>query len=254
MTEISAALVKELRDKTGVGMMACKNALSETNGDVGKAIEILRKRGQAKAGEKATRSTSEGVVVVFERAIISLLCETDFVARNDEFVNFANNIAKKASEDGVEEARNLFEEQKTDKIQAIGENINLGDIQIIEGGDTIGSYVHSNGKLGAVVVLSGGTVEQAKDIAMHTVAMNPSVANPEDVPSEEIEKEKSIYRQQLVNEGKPEQIIDKIIEGKVQKFCAERALSSQSFVKDPSLTVSNYLGNAKIVNFIRFEV
>ena len=253
MTEISAALVKELRDKTGVGMMACKKALAESNGNVDKAIEILRKRGEAKAGEKSSRSTGEGVVIVSERAIVSLLCETDFVAKNDAFQAFAQEIAR-ASEEGAEKGKQLFEELKTDKIQAIGENINLGDIQIIEKGDTIGSYVHSNGKLGAVVALSGGTEEQAKDLAMHAVAMNPIVANPEDVPNEEIEKEKAIYKEQLLNEGKPEQIIEKIMEGKVKKFCAERALTSQAFVKDPSLTVQQYLGDAKLEGFIRFEI
>ena len=254
MTEISASLVKELRDKTGVGMMACKKALSEANGSVDEAIQLLRKRGEVKAGEKSGRSTSEGLIIISGRAIIKLLCETDFVARNEDFQSFANILAKAASESGINAATKLFEDQKTDKIQAIGENINLEEMHVLEGGDVVGGYVHSNGKLGALVALSGGTEDQAKDLAMHTVAMNPSVANPQDVPAVELEKEKDVYLEQLKNGGKPEQMIEKIIEGKIKKYCAERALSSQSFVKDPSITVADYLGKASLVNFIRFEV
>ncbi len=253
MTDVSAADVKTLRDKTGVGMMACKKALAEANGDMDAAVELLRKRGEAKAGEKADRSTGEGLIALSGRAMIKLLCETDFVARNEEFQGLAKEIAEKA-DNNAEEAKSYFESVKTDKIQSIGENIVLGDIQTIEGGNTVGGYVHSNGKLGALVALDGGTEEMAKDLAMHAVAMNPQVANPADVPAEDIAKEKEIYVEQLKNEGKPEQIIDKIVEGKVKKFCAERALSSQPFVKDPSMTVEQYLGDAKLVGFIRGAV
>ncbi len=254
MTEISPTLVKELRDKTGVGMMACKKALTETNGDLEKAIENLRKRGEAKAGEKVGRSTHEGIVTISGRAILKLLCETDFVARNETFQGFVEELVKKAEKEGIEATKTLFESIKTDKIQEIGENIALDDVQILEGGNTAAGYVHSNNKLGALIALEGGTKEKAKDVAMHTVAMTPNVANPEDVPEEEIDKEKEIYREQLKNEDKPEQIIDKIIEGKIRKFCAEQALSSQPFVKDPSMTVAEYLGNAKLISFIRMEV
>lgn len=254
MTEISATLVKELREKTGVGMMTCKKALSEAHGNIEEAIQLLRKRGEAKAGEKSSRSTSEGLIAISKRAILMLLCETDFVARNIDFKNFANELVETASEKGVEAAKTLFETQGAEKIQLIGENINLGDIQILSDGDTVGAYIHSNGKLGALVTLSGGTEEQAKDVAMHTVAMNPKVATPEEVPNEDIEKERKIYREQLISEGKPEQIIDKIIEGKVKKYCSERALSSQAFVKDPSVTIHEYLGEAKLQSFIRFEI
>ncbi len=254
MTDVSAAQVKELRDKTNVGMMACKKALAEAGGDIEKATEILRKRGEAKAGEKADRSTSEGVVAISGSAAVVLRCETDFVARNESFIAYAQELAQKADSNGEEGAKAFFEESNTDKIQEVGENITLGEIVLVEGGDQKGSYVHSNGKLGALVALDGGTEEQARDLAMHAVAMNPQVANPEDVPTEDIEKEKEIYREQLINEGKPEQIIDKIIEGKVKKFCAERALTSQAFVKDPSQTVAQYLGAGKLVSFVRLEV
>jgi elongation factor Ts len=254
MADISAAQVKELRDKTGVGMMACKKALAESGGDLDKAIENLRKRGAMKAAEKADRSTGEGRVAVAGRAIVKILCETDFVAKNEQFVAFCDEIAQKVDTDGIDAATAYFESVKTDKIQAIGENIVLGEMQVLEAGDVFGGYVHSNGKLGAIVALAGGDEEKAKDVAMHEVAMDPSVANPEDVPAEEIEAEKNIYRDQMKNEGKPENIIEKIIEGKVHKFCADRALSSQAFVKDPSQTVAAYLGNGKVAGFIRFSV
>ena len=251
---VTAAQVKELRDKTGVAMMACKKALTESEGDMDKAIEILRKRGESKASEKSDRSTSEGRVAVSGKAIIKLLCETDFVGKNDSFVAFAQSIADAVSKDGVDGGKAFFESMKTDKMQEIGENLVLDSVELIEGGDTVDGYVHSNGKIGVLVALAGGTNEQAKDLAMHAAAMNPSVANPEDVDADEIEKEKAIYREQLQNEGKPEKIWDKIMEGKVKKFCADRALTSQSFVKDPSMTVAEYLGEAKLVQFTRFSI
>ncbi|MCK5460501.1 translation elongation factor Ts [Candidatus Gracilibacteria bacterium] len=251
---ITAQQVKELRDRTGVAMMACKKALEESDGDIEKAIEILRKRGESKAAEKATRSTSEGRVEVSGRAIVKILCETDFVGKNDKFITFTKELAKKIDKDGVVAGKEYFESVKTDKIQEIGENIVLDDISLLEGGDIVSGYVHSNGKIGVVVVLEGGTEENAKDLAMHAAAMNPSVANPEDVSAEEIEKEKSIYQEQLKNEGKPEQLWERIMEGKVKKFCAERALSSQSFVKDPSMTVAEFLGDAKLIGFIRMAI
>lgn len=251
---ITAQQVKELRERTGVAMMACKKALEESNGDVEKAIETLRKRGESKAAEKADRSTSEGRVEVSGRAVVKVLCETDFVGKNDKFIAFVKELAEKAGKEGVTAAKEYFESVKTDKIQEIGENIVLDEVSLIEGGDMVSGYVHSNGKIGVVVVLDGGTEEKARDIAMHAAAMNPAVANSEDVPAEEIEKEKVIYQEQLKNEGKPEQLWEKIMEGKVKKFCAGRALSSQAFVKDPSMTVAEYLDDAKLVGFIRMAV
>jgi len=254
MTEISAVQVKSLRDRTGVAMMACKKALVESGGDEEKAVELLRKRGEAKAGDKSDRSTNEGVIAISGRAVVKLLCETDFVARNESFVNFADSIARKVDESGVEAARELFDSQKTDKIQEIGENLVLDQVEILSGGSVVGSYVHSNRKIGAIVALDGGSEEVARDVAMHATAMSPICATPDEVPTELIEKEREIAREQLANEGKPEQIIDKIIDGKIRKFCAERALSSQNFVKDPSQTVEKFLGEAKIVGFIRAEI
>lgn len=251
---ISAQMVKELRDRTGVAMMACKKALEEANGDMDAAIEILRKRGASKAADKADRSTSEGSIAISGRAMVKLLCETDFVGKNENFVALSQDLADKADSDGADGAKSHFEDVKTDKIQEIGENIVLDAVETIEGGSTVAGYVHSNGKIGVLVALDGGTEEQAKDVAMHAAAMDPLVANPEDVSQDLIDKEMEIAKAQLLEEGKPENIIDNILAGKTKKFCAERALSSQAFVKDPSMTVQEYLGDAKLVGFVRAAI
>lgn len=251
---ISAQMVKELRDRTGVAMMACKKALEEANGDMEGAIEILRKRGAAKAADKADRSTSEGTVAINGRFIVKLLCETDFVGKNENFQAFAQDLADKAGSEGAEAAKTHFEAVKTDKIQEIGENIVLDEIAEIEGGDTVAGYIHSNGKIGVLVALEGGTEDHGKDVAMHAAAMDPLVATPEEVSEDLINKEMEIAKAQLLEEGKPENIIDNILAGKKKKFCAERALSSQVFVKDPSMSVEEYLGDAKLVAFVRVAI
>jgi len=251
---VSAQQAKALRDQTGVGMMACLKALEESGGDMEKAVDILRKKGEAKASDKADRKTGEGRVAISGRAIVKLLCETDFVARNEKFVTFVEELAKKTEKGGAKAAQVHFDSVKASKVQEIGENLVFEGAEVVEGGSVIGSYVHSNGKLGAIVVLDGGTETQARDVAMHAVAMNPMVANPSDVPEKLIAKEKEIYLEQLKNEGKPAQILEKIVAGKVQKFCAERALTSQQFVKDPTQTVAQYLGAAKLVKFVRYAV
>jgi len=251
---ITAQMVKELRDRTGVAMMACKKALEEGNGDMDEAIAILRKRGAAKAADKADRSTSEGTVAISGRSMVTLLCETDFVGKNEKFVELAEALAAKADSEGVDAAKAHFDEVKTDKIQEIGENIVLGDIAQIEGGDLTAGYIHSNGKIGVIVALNGGTEEHGKDVAMHAAAMDPLVATPEEVSEELIAKEMVIAKAQLEEEGKPANIIDKILDGKTKKFRSERALASQPFVKDPSMTVEQYLGDAKLVAFVRAAI
>lgn len=246
---VSAQDVKQLRDKTGVGMMACRKALEEAHGDLEKAIEILRKRGEMKASDKADREAGEGLVAFSGRTMVKVNCETDFVARNEDFVAFVNEVA--AKEDG---AQAFFEQCRTDKMQEVGENLVLGAIKKLEGGNVVGGYVHSNGKMGALIALEGGTQEQARDVAMHVTAMNPAVMNPSEMPAEELEKERALAVEILKKEGKPENIIDKIVEGKLNKFAAERALTSQPFVKDGSMTVQQYLGDAKVVAMIREAV
>lgn len=251
---ISASDVKELREKTGAGLMACKKALEEANGNMEQAIDELRKKGAAKAASKSDRSTAEGVVAVSGRAIVKVLCETDFVARNEQFVAFADELVKKAEAEGADAVKIFFEGVKGDKIQTIGENIVLEDVQVVEGGSVVGSYVHSNNKVATIVVLNGGDEELARDAAMHATAMAPIVANPEDVPADLIDKEKEIAREQLVAAGKPENILDNIIAGKIKKFCAERALTSQPFVKNPEVTVAEHLGDTKLVTFVRVTI
>ncbi len=251
---VTPAQVKELRERTSAGLMACKKALEESNGDMDGAIELLRKRGEAKASEKSDRSTGEGRIGISGRAVIKLLCETDFVAKNEDFIAFTQELADKAASEGVDGVKAYFESVKGDKVQAIGENLVLETVEVIEGGSTVAGYVHSNGKIAAIVALEGGTEDQAKDIAMHATAMDPLVANPSDVPQDAIDKEIEIYKEQLAAEGKPEQIWEKILTGKVNKFCAERALTSQSFVKDPSMSVQEYLGDATVEKFMRVTV
>ncbi len=250
---ITAQQVKELRQRTGVGMLACKNALAEANGDLEAAIQLLRERGQAKAGKKADRETGEGAIGLSGGAMVKLLCETDFVARNEKYIALVKELAEKAAAGGQEAAKAHWESVQTDFMQEMGENLQLADVTVLDG-ETVSGYVHNNGKIGVLVALSGGTTDQARDVAMHAAAMDPLVANPEDVPSDVIEAEKEIYREQMQNEGKPADIIDKIIAGKVNKFCAERALTSQTFVKDPSTTVQGFLGDAKVTSFVRFSI
>ncbi|PID70000.1 translation elongation factor Ts [bacterium DOLZORAL124_38_8] len=251
---VTAAQVKELREKTGVAMMACKKALVEANGDMEAAIEVLKKRGQAKAASKGDRSTGEGGIAISGRAIISVLCETDFVARNEEFVALLDELAQKADAEGIEAMTEYFESIKADKIQKIGENLVLGKAMIIEGGNTVAGYVHTNKKVATVVALNGGTEDQARDVAMHATAMDPLVANPEDIDAELIASERAAAREQLLAEGKPENILDKIIDGKIKKFCAERAMTTQPFVKNGDQTVGEYLGDAELVDFIRMSI
>lgn len=251
---VTAQQVKELRQSTGAGLMACKKALEETNGDMEAAVDVLRKKGAAKAAKKSDRSTGEGSIVVSGRAIAKILCETDFVGKNEQFVALVKEIADKASADGAEAAKAYFEEIKGDKIQALGENLVLDLVEVYEGGNIAGSYVHGNGKVAALVLLDGGTEEMARDVAMHATAMNPDVANPEDVDQAAVDKEMATAKEELLAARKPEAILDKILAGKENKFRAERALASQPFVKNPDQTVAEYLGDAKLVKFVRVAV
>jgi elongation factor Ts len=249
---ISAMDVKTLRQRTGVGMLACKNALEEANGDIEAAIELLRKRGEMKAASKAERETNEGAIAISGKAIVKLLCETDFVARNEGFVALVEEIAAKANAEGAEAAKAYFESIKTDKMQEIGENLILEQVEILDG-PIVAGYVHSNRKVAAIIALDGSDEEHARDAAMHATAMAPIVATPEEVPAELIENEERIAREELIAAGKPENIIDNIIVGKIKKFCADRALTSQAFVKNPEQTVGEYLG-ANVVGYVRVEV
>ncbi|MFA6917305.1 MAG: translation elongation factor Ts [Candidatus Gracilibacteria bacterium] len=248
--------IKKLRETTGVSMTACKKALEEANGDFDGAIDVLRKKGEAKASDRIGRSTTQGVIAVAEGsgkvAMIQLESETDFVSRGDEFVKLADDIAKKALEGTVKVTDRELPEIK-DFMLKVGENVQIGNIVVVEGSN-IGIYIHSNKKIGVIVSLDGGTNELAKDVAMHAAATNPRVISPDEVAQELVNKEKEIWADQLKNEGKPEAIVEKIMIGKEKKFREENALLKQMFVKDPEKSIEQILGEAKIKQFVRFGI
>ncbi|MBN2307043.1 translation elongation factor Ts [Candidatus Peregrinibacteria bacterium] len=253
---ITAAQVNELRQRTGIGMMACKKALEEANGNEDKAIEILRKKGAAKAAEKAERETKEGIIVAKvdgdKAVIVKLTCETDFVAKNEEFKAIAKKAVDTALKRGVEAAKKEAEPAMKDVFTKLGENMGI-EVDVIEG-KGIGEYVHTNGKVGTIVNLKSKDAAKARDIAMHITAMNPEVIRPEDLPEDVVVKEREIWAEQLKAEGKPEAIMGKIMEGKEKKFREEAALIKQSFVKDGDKTVEQYLEDNSVESFVRMAI
>ena len=265
MAAISAALVKELRERTGLGMMECKKALVEAQGDIEVAIEELRKSGQAKAAKKAGRTAAEGVVAVKVAddasfgVLVEVNSETDFVARDDNFLGYVNKVvdaafARKEADVAALMAGEL-EEDRLALVQKIGENISVRRIAIVEGG-VVGSYVHGNHRIAVLTKLEGGDAELAREIAMHVAAVNPQVVNKEDMPAELVEKEKEIFAAQAEQSGKPANIIEKMIEGRISKFLAESSLVEQPFVKDPDTTVGALAkkAGASVISFVRYEV
>ncbi len=256
--DISAKVVMDLRNKTGVSMMACKKALVEAGGDEAKAIDILRKSGEAKALSKADRETHEGRIAAKieggKGVIVRVFCETDFVARNDDFVAITDTLIDTAFAEGKEAAEAKATELVQQAVVKLGENIQFGGIEVVEAAD-LGVYIHANNKVGALIAFDAATEEQLKkDIAMHVVASNPEVVNPDQVDANAVEEEKAIYKEQLLKEGKPEQMLEKIMEGKVRKFMEARALVTQEFVKDPSKSVKEVLGSSTVVSFVRFAI
>lgn len=255
--DISAKAVMELRAKTGVSMMACKKALIEAAGDEEKAIEVLRKSGEAKALSKADRETSEGVVHADIRGnkgvLVELRCETDFVARNEDFIAAAKEIAEVAYTDGVEAAKTKADELIKAAVVKLGENIQLGNVEAIEG-ETLGVYVHANNKTGAIVAMNGGNEDLGKDLAMQAVASSPAVVNPEEVDDAMVDAEMEIEKDKLRQQGKPEAMFDKILEGKIRKFREERALLTQDFIKDPSKKVRDILDGATVTAFVKHTI
>jgi len=253
---ITAAQVNELRQRTGVGMMACKKALEEAGGDEEKAVEILRKKGAAKAAEKEDRSMKEGIIVTKvdsdKAAIVKLSCETDFVAKNEEFQAIADKAAETVLASGVDAAKAEAEPAMKELFTKLGENMAI-EVDLIEG-EGIAEYVHTNGKVGTIVNLKSKDADKARDIAMHITAMNPEVISPEDLPEDVVVKERDIWADQLKAEGKPEEIIGKIMEGKEKKFREEAALIKQSFVKDNEKTVEQYLESNSVTSFVRKAV
>ena len=250
---VTAALVKELRERTAAGMLDCKNALVETDGDIELAIENMRKNGQAKAAKKAGRIAAEGVILTKVAngvaTMIELNSETDFVARDDGFVAFGNQLIEVASANRVKvsDARDTL-------VAKIGENISPRRVVSVEG-ENLGAYVHS-ARIGVIAILKGGDEELAKDIAMHVAAANPQFVKPTDVPAEVVAKEKEIQLDIAMQSGKPAEIAEKMVSGRMNKFTSEVSLTGQPFIKDPSMTVAQLLKakNADVINFVRFEV
>jgi len=265
MSAVSAKLVKELRERTGLGMMECKKALAEAGGDIEAAIEELRKNSGLKAAKKAGRTAAEGIVVVKAAAdntsavLVEVNSETDFAAKNGDFVAFANKVADTAFEtkdaDVAAFNEGALKDVREGLVQKIGENISARRAAFVEG-EVVGGYVHSNNRIAALVALKGGSEELAKDIAMHVTAVNPRVLSPEDMPAEELEKEKEIIRAQPDMEGKPAEIVEKMMGGRISKFLKENSLVEQPFVKDPEQTVGKLAkaAGAEVIAFVRFEV
>jgi elongation factor Ts len=257
MTAISADAIAKLRARTGVSILACKEALEAAGGDEEKAIEILRKRGIAQAAKKADRDQKEGLVFLAESAgkaaVVLIRCETDFVARDTAFQDAGKALAATLLSKGKDAAKAQADELIPALVQKLGENITLGEAELITA-PVLGTYLHSNSKIGVVVGLSAGDVSQARDVAMHAAAMNPSYVRPEDVQEETLNKEREIWREQLAKEGKPAAIMDKIMLGKEKKFREENALIKQPFVKDNSKSVEQFLGSATIASYARVSV
>jgi elongation factor Ts len=265
---ITADTVKQLRERTGAGMMECKKALVETKGDLDAAAELMRKTGLAKADKKATRVAAEGTVAV-ERAgnsavLVEVNCETDFVARSDEFLAFARELARVALDTAPPDLTALLalsagvstlEEQRRALIAKIGENISVRRFVRVTAPGALGTYIHG-GRIGSLVALTGGDEALAKDLAMHVAAVNPSYIDANGVPAAVLDKEREILAEQTKGEKKPPEIVAKMVEGRLRKYLAEITLVGQSFVKDPDITVEKLLkkAGATVVQFVRYEV
>ena len=264
--EIKASQVKELRDMTGVAMMDCKKALVECEGDIEKALDLLRSNSALKAEKKSSRVAADGILVVSVNedyaTLVELNSETDFAAKDTNFLSFGEKVKEYISKNKIFEASALkessLEDDRKSLVQTIGENIQIRRVVTLEFDSTmnIGIYIHSDSKLGSLVVTKDGNDEIAKDIAMHVSAFNPLCLSQDDIDKDVLEREKAIYQNQAQDSGKPQDIMDKMVDGKVKRFLSEVSLISQNFVKDPDITVQEYLekGGATIVEFARLKV
>ena len=256
---VTAALVKELRERTGAGMMDCKKALTETNGDIELAIENMRKSGAAKAAKKAGNIAAEGTILIKQgegfAALLEVNCQTDFVAKDENFLGFANTVLDAAVESkaDVDALKAQFEETRVALVAKIGENINVRRVEYIDG-DKLSSYRHGD-RIG-VVVVGEADEETLKQVAMHVAASKPEFVNPEDVPADVVEKEKAVQIDIAMNEGKPAEIAEKMVIGRMKKFTGEISLTGQAFIMEPKKSVGEILKEkgATVSNFIRLEV
>tara|TARA_B100001057_G_scaffold364766_1_gene367743 strand:- start:25442 stop:26299 length:858 start_codon:yes stop_codon:yes gene_type:complete len=264
--EIKASQVKELRDMTGVAMMDCKKALVECDGDIEKALDLLRSNSALKAEKKSSRVAADGILVTCvtntHSTIVEINSETDFAAKDSNFLSFANEVKDFISNNKVSEIDFInnsdIEDSRKALVQTIGENIQIRRVSTIEfeAGTNVGLYLHSDSKLGAMVTLQGGNNEIAKDVAMHVAAFNPLCLSEEDLDEETLNREKAIYENQANDSGKPKEIMEKMVEGKLKRYLSEVSLLSQDFVKDSEVTVSEYLAtaSANVVSFERLKV
>ncbi len=270
---ITASQVKELREKTGAGMMDCKKVLTETNGDEEKAIELLRERGIAKAAKKSDRIAAEGLVATYVSddnkvgVVVEVNAETDFVAKNEEFRGFVADVAEQIAKENPANVEELLNQKSikdnsktvgevlTNKIATIGENMSIRRFERFEANGLIESYIHGDGKIGVLVELEGGDSNLAKDICMQIAAARPEYLDRASVPAERVEKEMEVLKAQAMNEGKPAEIAEKMVQGRLGKFYAEICLVEQDFVKDPDTKVGKLVESkgAKILRFARFE-
>ena len=264
MAAITAQMVKELRERTGLGMMDCKKALVEADGDAELAIENLRKSSGMKAAKKAGRTAAEGVVrlKVAEDGsygvLVEVNCETDFAARDENFLKFADTVTDQVFDGKETDIAKLMEagleKQREELVQKIGENVSVRRATVINGGAS--GYIHSNSKIGVLLGFNGGDEQLGRDIAMHIAASNPQVVSPDDAPAELLEKEREIYTAQAADSGKPQEIVEKMIEGRIRKFLTEISLLEQPFVKDADVKVGALVkkAGATVTGFVRYEV
>ncbi len=266
--DIKPAMVKELRERTGAGVMDCKNALVEAGGDIENALELLRKSGQAKADKKSSRTAAEGAVVIRsegpKHVIAEVNSETDFVAKDANFRGFAERVAEIVLAQAPADLEALMavavdgatlEETRKALVAKVGENIAVRRFEVVETANTVGSYVHM-GRIGVLVELEGGDEALARDLAMQVAATSPRYVEADQVPAEELDREREIFKAQAAQEGKPENIVEKMVEGRLRKFLDEITLVGQPFVKDPDKRVRDLLksSKARIVRFVRFAV
>jgi len=254
--------IKEVRSRTGVGFGDCKKALEDAGDDIDKAIEIIRKQSAVKAAKKADRTAAEGLLAMHvsengdSGAMVEVNSETDFAARNERFIDFANEAVKWVVKHGDSEMEGL-EEAREQLVQVIGENVSVRRaVRFVSQGGEVGSYLHANDKLGALVEIRGGDAVLGKEIAMHVTAMNPMVLAADQMPEQVLRTERGIYEAQALESGKPESIVQKMVDGRVRKFLAESSLLDQPFVRDPGTKVGDLLdqAGARCLRFIRFEV
>ena len=270
---VTASVVKELREKTGAGMMECKKVLTETDGDIEKAIELLRERGITKAAKKSDRIAAEGIVEAYISedakigAVVEVNSETDFVAKNEEFKKFVADIAEQIakekpadveallSQKSIKDSSKTVKDVLTEKIATIGENLSIRRFQRFESNGLVEKYIHGDGKIGVLVEMENATPELAKDICMQIAAAKPEYLNRESVPQDRVNKEMEILKAQAMNEGKPAEIAEKMVQGRIGKFYGEICLVDQEYVKDSSMKISDLLKSkgANILRFARFE-